>query len=82
MSSLRTCEDLLVYAEGDVGEQELPSIWHVSPDDQGNLLLGQLLHCNLQWIRLAFQIDKNWCVHAAILISLFLVNQLSAHPLT
>lgn len=40
------------------------SVRHVSPHDQGYLLLSQLLDSNLQRIGFSFQVNKNWRIHA------------------
>lgn len=48
----------------------LPSIGHVSSNDQRNLFLSQLLERNLQRIRLSFQVHKNRRIHTIDHISI------------
>lgn len=43
---------------------DLPSIWEVAPNNEGNLLLSELLDSDLQRIRLALNVDKDWRIHA------------------
>lgn len=47
----------------------LPSIGQVSANDQGNLLLVQFLHGDLQGIGLTLEIDKNGGVHTMTNVS-------------
>lgn len=44
-------------------EYYLPSIGQVSANDQGNLLLVQFLHGDLQGIGFTLEVDKNGGVH-------------------
>ena len=39
-------------------------VWEVSPDDEGNFSLGQLLDSDLERVRLAVQWNKDGGVHA------------------
>ena len=42
-----------------------PAVWEVSPHNEGDLLLSQLLHCNVQGIGLPTQLHHHRSIHAA-----------------
>lgn len=57
---------------GQVSQEpgDVLSIGHVSPHNQGNLLLPQLLDGYLKWVGLSLEVDKNRGIHA-MLTSIF-----------
>ena len=42
----------------------IAAVWKEAPDDERDLVCSQFFHCNVKWIRLAFDGHQNRSVHA------------------
>lgn len=42
----------------------IAAVWKEAPDDERDLVCSQFFHCNVEWIRLAFDGHQDGSVHA------------------